>query len=150
MPGKIYLTAPAEPDIIFFAALGDRLVVGRRVLAPSARVRVLLPQPDLNLNFQTSNFILTFLVLSSRGPGHRPLTAETRVRISLGLPKIINNNPSAFFNKVKGELGSYAASSKKGFLAEGFSAYRHIPEAEQSDFIKKFGECFEEYFSEVF
>lgn len=27
-------------------ALGDRLVVGRRVLAPSARVRVLLPQPN--------------------------------------------------------------------------------------------------------
>lgn len=27
--------------------LGDRLVVGRRVLAPSARVRVLLPQPKI-------------------------------------------------------------------------------------------------------
>jgi hypothetical protein len=26
------------------------------------------------------------VVLSSRGPGHRPLTAETRVRIPLGLP----------------------------------------------------------------
>lgn len=26
-------------------AVGDRLVVGRRVLAPLARVRVLLPQP---------------------------------------------------------------------------------------------------------
>ena len=32
-----------------FVVLGDRLVVGRRVLAPLARVRVLLPQPNFIL-----------------------------------------------------------------------------------------------------
>ena len=37
------------------------------------------------------------MVLSSRGPGHRPLTAETRVRIPLGLPKELINQLKAGF-----------------------------------------------------
>ena len=39
-----------------FESLGDRLVVGRRVLAPLARVRVLLPQPVCNLQLSMNNY----------------------------------------------------------------------------------------------
>lgn len=55
-----------------------------------------------------------------------------------------------FLKKVKDEFGSYAASSTSEFLAEGFSAYRHIPKDDQSDFLKLFGKYFDDYFSEVF
>lgn len=55
-----------------------------------------------------------------------------------------------FLKTVKKELGSYATTNTREFLAEGFSAYRHIPAAEQSEFLKKFGERFEELFNEVF
>src|SRR2546422_11683107 len=51
-------------------------MVGRRVLAPVMGVRALLPQP-LTVNWPAP---------SSRGPGHGPLKAETRVRIPLGPP----------------------------------------------------------------
>ncbi len=54
-----------------YAPLGDRIVAIRRVLAPLTEVRILVPQP---------------LVPSSSGLGYRPLTAETRVRVPLGLP----------------------------------------------------------------
>lgn len=59
-------------------------------------------------------------------------------------------NEREFFEKVNTELGTYAASSTKEFLAEGFSAYRHIPTSEQSEFVKRFGELFESLFWEVF
>src|SRR5438477_8005377 len=55
--------------------LGDRLGVGRQVLALVAGVRILLPQP-----------VQRCTAPSSRGPGHGPLKAETRVRIPLGPP----------------------------------------------------------------
>ena len=55
-----------------------------------------------------------------------------------------------FFKMVRDELGSYAASSVAEFLAEGFSAYRHIPKGEQSEFLKRFGEYFDQFFDEVF
>jgi hypothetical protein len=55
-------------------SLGDRLGVGRQVLALVAGVRILLPQPTHDT------------APSSRGPGHGPLKAETRVRIPLGPP----------------------------------------------------------------
>src|SRR2546425_4846290 len=51
-------------------------MVGRRVLAPVMGVRALLPQP-LTVDWPAP---------SSRGPGHGPLKAETRVRIPLGPP----------------------------------------------------------------
>lgn len=60
------------------------------------------------------------------------------------------DNVPAFMSKVKQELGVYAASSMKEFLAEGFSAYQHIPTAEHSEFLRKFGEYFDRYFEEVF
>ncbi len=50
-------------------------MVGQQTLDLSAEVRILLPQPEGDI-----------VALSSRGLGHRPLTAETRVRIPLGLP----------------------------------------------------------------
>src|SRR5882724_5344494 len=51
-------------------------MVGRRVLAPVMGVRALLPQP----------LTVDWAAPSSRGPGHGPLKAETRVRIPLGPP----------------------------------------------------------------
>lgn len=48
------------------------------------------------------------------------------------------------------ELGDYALTNKDEFFAEGFSAYRHIPVNEQSEFVKKFGEHFEKLYKEVF
>src|SRR5438034_891670 len=51
-------------------------MVGRRVLAPVMGVRALLPQPHQRR-----------AAPSSRGPGHGPLKAETRVRIPLGPPR---------------------------------------------------------------
>src|SRR5436305_7655721 len=52
-------------------------MVGRRVLAPVMGVRALLPQPSSRV----------WPAPSSRGPGHGPLKAETRVQIPLGPPK---------------------------------------------------------------
>ena len=58
--------------------VGDRLAVGRRVLAPVAGVRILLPQlPPLRRAVNTAH--------SSRGLGRRPLTAVTRVQIPYAL-----------------------------------------------------------------
>src|SRR6266850_4852747 len=51
-------------------------MVGRRVLAPVMGVRALLPQP----------LTVDWAAPSSRGLGHGPLKAETRVRIPLGPP----------------------------------------------------------------
>ena len=42
---------------------------------------------SLQNHVKTDIRILTFLTLSSRGLGHRPFTAVTRVRISLGSPR---------------------------------------------------------------
>src|SRR5205823_3637180 len=54
-------------------------MVGRRVLAPVMGVRALLPQPSSRV----------WPAPSSRGPGHGPLKAETRVRIPLGPPLLV-------------------------------------------------------------
>lgn len=55
-----------------------------------------------------------------------------------------------FFDFVNDELGSYAATSREEFLAEGFSAYRHIPKEKQTEFLKKFGKHFNRLFKGVF
>ena|GEM_PF-6041568 len=49
----VYVVRLALPHIcvnaIIKRALGNRLVVGQRILAPSARVRLLLPQPFVSI-----------------------------------------------------------------------------------------------------
>ncbi len=57
--------------------VGDRLAVGRRVLAPVAGVRILLPQLFRSTGRSVAH--------SSRGLGRRPLTAVTRVQIPYAL-----------------------------------------------------------------
>ncbi len=61
--------------------MGDRLVVGRVALDHVAGVRILLPQPLL-----PAARLVVYAAPSSRGLGHGPLKAETRVRIPLGPP----------------------------------------------------------------
>lgn len=54
------------------------------------------------------------------------------------------------FNKiVKEELGSYAATNKKEFLAEGFANMRHLKEEEKTEFIKEFEDIFNDEFRKV-
>ena len=60
---------------------GDRLAVGRRVLAPVAGVRILLPQ----LSPHPRRVNRWAVAHSSRGLGRRPLTAVTRVQIPYAL-----------------------------------------------------------------
>lgn len=72
------------------------------------------------------------------------------VRIKEAMRADYGLEEAEFFKMVRDELGSYAASSVAEFLAEGFSAYRHIPKGEQSEFLKRFGEYFDQFFDEVF
>lgn len=51
--------------------------------------------------------------------------------------------------KIKQELGAYAGSSKKEFLAEGFSNFRLLPKEERTDFIDLFEDTFNELFNSV-
>ena len=68
--------------------VGDRLAVGRRVLAPVAGVRILLPQsPSGSWSIGRS------VAHSSRGLGRRPLTAVTRVQIPYALLNVGQRKP---------------------------------------------------------
>lgn len=55
-----------------------------------------------------------------------------------------------FKELVRKELGTYALTNTAEFFAEGFSAYKHIPKEQQSEFVKKFGEYTEKNIKEVF
>lgn len=74
-------------------------------------------------------------------------------KISLAVKEAMKKQYSltdtAFTAKVRDELGSYAASSTGEFFAEGFSAYRNIPAAQQTEFLQAFGQTFEKLFWEV-
>jgi SPP1 gp7 family putative phage head morphogenesis protein len=59
-------------------------------------------------------------------------------------------NDKQAFSKIKEELGSYAASSKAEFLAEGFSAVTTIPKKEQTEFLTFIGERIDNRIKEVF
>ena len=65
--------------------VGDRLAVGRRVLAPVAGVRILLPQLFRSTGRSVAH--------SSRGLGRRPLTAVTRVQIPYALLTVGQRKP---------------------------------------------------------
>ena len=86
------------------APLGDRPAAGHKTLDLTTGVRILLPQPlrdmrgtgdvccwsDRNskptLQYSIDPVCFLFVVPSSSGLGHRPLTSKTRVRFPLGPP----------------------------------------------------------------
>jgi hypothetical protein len=53
------------------------------------------------------------------------------------------------YNNINSELGSYAASDRSEFLAEGFANMRLLKDEEKTPFIKKFEEVFNREFDEV-
>ena len=77
-------------------------------------------------------------------------TDTLSTKIAEEIKRVYNVDNIGFAKLVKDELGSYATSSYSEFFAEGFSAYRHIPVAKQTDFLKKFGQVFEIIYKGVF
>jgi len=77
-----------------------------------------------------------------------PEKFSERLFVSLG--KEFELSDAKLWRRIYSELGDYATENKNEFFAEGFSAYRHIPKEEQTEFVKKFGEHFEKLFEEVF
>lgn len=61
----------------------------------------------------------------------------------------LNLTPLEMNKKIEEELGDYAISDRKEFLAEGFATMRHLPEEEKTDFIQRFENLFNKKFNEV-
>lgn len=60
-----------------------------------------------------------------------------------------NLTPLEMNSRIGKELGDYATTDRKEFLAEGFAAMRHVPEEEKTDFIQRFENIFNKKFNEV-
>src|SRR5580704_5144306 len=59
------------------------------------------------------------MAISSRGPGRRPLTAETRVRIPVSLPRIFCNSQTAFLKNFPKKFLSKGIAPGTSALAPG-------------------------------
>lgn len=67
-----------------------------------------------------------------------------KMKLKLGI-----DNDADMWANVKSELGSYAITNKKEFLAEGFSNMRNLEEEDKTEFIKLFEQIFNEEFGAI-
>lgn len=67
-----------------------------------------------------------------------------KMKLKLGI-----DNDADMWANVKKELGSYAITDKKEFLAEGFSNMRNLEEEDKTEFIKLFEQIFNEEFGAI-